>query len=151
MSKKSKSHITLANMFPPSKNTLGNISNSGILDINTLFSHNPNEAIRVDTDILLYNMSKKQLRTDKYYKKIFKACWDSIIMASNAGYTEIQYTIPSFATEYVNYDKDECLFYIESVLHKHHIRSKKINDELLHISWLNLKEDLYANGKEISY
>jgi hypothetical protein len=154
MSKKNKSEINLANLFPSTKNTLGAIGKTGVMDMDTLFPQNTISDIIVDTDMLIYNIKKQRQKSDAYYKKICKACLDAIKLASCSGHTEIEYSVPIHATDYVEYKIDTCLFYIESTLNKHSIRTHKIkckHNNTIYISWGDLEDDLFANGQKIIY
>ena len=142
MSKSETSKLNIENLFCANKNKVKPKTN-GKLDIHTLFKLPDTEKdFEFNSDCLLDGIKKKKEKLNNTYFNIYKICCNTIISANNSETTDIEFKVPYYVPECIDYDTLGCLCYIQDKLQEQEISTYLISRTKMFITWNNLEEKL---------
>lgn len=97
--------------------------------------------INFDIDRLGKAKKEKKLKLLKEYERIYKMCLNKIMSINEIGRQDFIYEIPEAIFGFYDYDKSECLEYINKRIKKLCFDTIIVNDHSLYISWINIEEN----------
>lgn len=147
-------------LFSPS----ANINGDNTLNVNNLFSnsnyntseelntnnisnyynnnHNNNNTLKFNIDKLIKLREERKKKVLIHYEKIFNICLNKITLANNMNKTETIYQVPDAVYGTFDYDKYECMQYIEDKLKKMCLDTLILGNNNIYISWINLENNI---------
>lgn len=140
--------ISINNLYKFEDNQYKN----NVIDVNSLFNFKENQttqSVNFDLEKLIKLKEKKKNKILIQYEKIFKLCLDKITLANNLNKTEVVYEIPDAIFGYFDYNKLDCMQYINSKLKNMNLDTLLLNDMNIYISWLNLETNIIFGTQKL--
>ena len=130
--------ININNLFPNQNNDFKP------LDVYSLYGSKDaklTNQVTFSIDNLLNKNKLKRLKVYKEYHKIYRMCLTKVSIAINMDLLNICYQIPENAIGYNNYDKNDCLNYLQEKLKLMYMDTFVISDNTLFVSWEHVEDN----------
>jgi len=135
--------ISINNLFPSSNDFKP-------LDVYSLYhtkEQRTTNKINFNIDRLIKLREERKNKIFIQYDKIFNMCLNKINSANNLNKTEIIYDVPDAIYGHVDYNRINCLEYIEQKLKDMCLDTLVLNNKTIYVSWLNLSTNLNNTKK----
>lgn len=130
--------ININNLFPSSNDFRP-------LDVYTLYHTRDQQTtnkINFNIERLIKLREERKNKILIQYDRIFNMCLKKINIANELNKTEIVYDVPDAIYGYLEYNRIDCLGYLENKLKSMHLDTLILNDKTIYVSWINLHENI---------
>jgi len=114
------------------------------LDVYSLYHPYENKTINkinFDIDKLGRIKKEKRLKLLKEYERVYNMCLNRIMFINEMNRQDFIYEIPEAIFGFYDYNKVECIEYIDKRIKKLCFDTIIVNDHSLYISWINIEEN----------